>query len=60
MPKYETEFTQVDLAYTKISLDVHGQNKRYRALFVRKAMWKCVGEFKLKEESARKASMFDM
>ena len=60
MPKYEIEFTQAVMAYTKISLDVHGQNKRCRALFVRKAMWKCAGEFKLKEEADRKASMFAM
>ena len=60
MPEYEIEFTQAVTAYTKISLDVHGQNKRCRALFVRKAMWKCAGEFKLKEEADRKASMFAM
>ena len=60
MPEYEIEFTQAVMAYTKISLDVHGQNKRCRALFVRKAMWKCAGEFKLKEEADRKASMFAM
>ena len=48
MPEYEIEFTQAAMAYTKISLDVHGQNKRYRALFVRRALWKCAGKFKLK------------